>query len=101
MSRENFIKRMQLIQNFESEKDTLSVMIEKIIDGYAVVTIGNYLINEIIDMINEDFGLEDKELLSWWLYEDVDKVIYIGQHGEEMVSVRTLEELYDYILECK
>jgi hypothetical protein len=98
MSRENFIKRMQLIQNFESEKDTLSVMIEKIIDGYAVVTIGSYIIEEMINMVTESFELEDKELLSWWLYEDVDKVIYIGQHGEEMISLRTLDELYDYII---
>jgi hypothetical protein len=101
MSKEQFIKRMGLIQNFHSEQETLSVMIEKIIDGYAVVTIGNYLVNEMVNMIIEDFELDDKELISWWLYEDVDKVIYIGEHGEEMISVRTLDGLYEYIMSCK
>jgi hypothetical protein len=98
MSKEQFIKRMGLIQNFHSEQETLSVMIEKIIDGYAVITMGNYLVNEMIDMITEDFELEDKELISWWLYENVDKVIYTGEYAKKIISVRTLDELYDYII---
>ena len=92
MSKEQFVKRMRLIQNFHSEQETLSVLIDKLIDGYNVVTIGNYLVQEIIDMIEEDLGYND--ILAWWLYEDVDKVIY--DKGKE-ISVRTLEELYDYI----
>jgi xanthine dehydrogenase molybdopterin-binding subunit B len=98
MSRENFIKRMQLIQNLHSQQDTVSRLIESFSDGYCVVSIGNELVEEIIDMITEDFGLEDKELLYRWLYDEDDKVIYIGQHGEEMISLRTLDELYDYII---
>jgi len=98
MTKEQFIKRMGLIQNFHSEQETLSVMIEKIIDGYAVITMGNYLVNEMIDMITEDFELEDKELISWWLYENVDKVIYTSEYTKRIISVRTLDELYDYII---
>lgn len=94
LSKELFIKRMNLIQNFYSEQDALSVLIEKIIDGWAIVTIGNELVNEIIDMLNEALNIEDKGFLSWWLYEDVDKIIY---YGDKEISVRTLEELYDYL----
>jgi len=94
LSKELFIKRMNLIQNFHSEQEALSVLIEKIIDGWVVVTIGDYLINEIIDMLNEALNIEDKGFLSWWLYEDVDKIIY---YGDKEISVRTLEELYDYL----
>lgn len=95
MTKEQFIKRMSLIQNFRSEQDTLSVLINKISDGYPIVTIGDYLVNELIDTISEDIHIEDKDLLSWWLYEDVEKVLY---DNETEISVRTLEELYDYII---
>ncbi len=96
MTKEQFIKRMNLIQNFQSEQQTLSVLIEKITDGYNIVTIGDYLVDEIINMIEEDLGYND--ILAWWLYEDVDKVIY---DNEEEISVRTLEELYDYMIKNK
>ncbi len=96
MTKEQFIKRMNLIQNFQSEQQTLSVLIDKITDGYNIVTIGDYLVDEIINMIEEDLGYND--ILAWWLYEDVDKVIY---DNEEEISVRTLEELYDYMIKNK
>ena len=96
MTKEQFIKRMNLIQNFQSEQQTLSVLIDKITDGYSIVTIGDYLVDEIINMIEEDLGYND--ILAWWLYEDVDKVIY---DKDKEISVRTLEELYDYIIKNK
>ena len=96
MTKEQFIKRIQLIQNYRSEQDALSALIDKISEGFAVVTIGDYLIDEIINMINEDLHIEDRDLLFWWLYEDVEKVIY---DGDKEISVRTLEELYDYIVD--
>lgn len=96
MTKEQFIKRINLIQNFQSEQETLSVLINKITDGYSVVTIGDYLIDEIINMINETMNIEDKDLIFWWLYENVDKVIYLNDDTE--ISVRTVEELYDYIV---
>ena len=86
---------MSLIQNFHSEQETLSVLIEKIIDGWAIVTMGEYLVNEMIDMINESLNMEDKDLLYWWLYEDVKKIIY---YDDKEINVETLEELYDYII---
>ena len=73
MTKEQFIKRMNLIQNFQSEQQTLSVLIDKITEGY-------------------------NDILAWWLYEDVDKVIY---DKDKEISVRTLEELYDYIIKNK
>ncbi len=95
LSKELFVKRMSLIQNFHGEQETLSVLIEKLIDGWAVITIGNYLVDTIIEMLNEALNIKDENLLFWWLYEDVDKVIY---DGDKEISVRTLEELYDYIV---
>lgn len=95
MKKDQFIKRMQLIQNFYSEQETLNLLIDKLVGGFSVVDIGNYLVNEILEMINESLEIKDENLLSWWLYEDVDKVIY---YGDKEISVRTLEELYNYII---
>ena len=86
---------MSLIQNFHSEQDTLSVLISKLSDGYSVATMGNYLVDSLIDMIEDDLGILKDDWLTWWLYEDVDKVIY---DGDKEISVKTLEELYDYIV---
>ncbi len=95
ITKEIFIKRMQLIQNFHSEQETLNVLIDKLTDGFPVVTIGEYLIREILNTLKEALGLnKDNDILDWWLYEDVEKVIY---YQDEEISVRTLDELYDYI----
>ena len=45
-------------------------------------------------MININLDLEDKDLLGWWLYEDVEKIICID---DKPVKVETLDELWDYI----
>ena len=45
-------------------------------------------------MININLELEDTNLLDWWLYEDVEKIIYID---DKPVKVETLDELWDYI----
>lgn len=96
IAKELFIKRMQLIQNFHSEQDTLNVLIDKLTDGFPVVTMGGYLVREILNTLNDDLGLsKENDILDWWLYEDVEKVIY---YNDEEISVRTLEELYDYII---
>jgi hypothetical protein len=94
MTKKQFIKRVGLIQNYHSEQDTLQVVIDKLTDGYCVVTMGEYIIQDMITMIEEDLGYSD--ILGWWLYEDVNKVIW-DKDGTEY-SVRTLDELYDYMV---
>ena len=89
---------MSLVQNFLSEQKTLEALIDKISDGYSVVTIGNYLINEMIDMIEE--SLSYKDILEWWLFEDVEKKIY-DSNGNEIADVTKLEDLYDYMVNNK
>ena len=95
MTKELFVKRLQLIQNFRSQQETIGKFMEKFIDGWAIVTFGDYLIDEIIEMIIEAMKIEDKELISWWLYEDVEKIIYFNKAE---IDVGTPEKLYDYII---
>jgi hypothetical protein len=49
-------------------------------------------------MIEEN--IRYKDILDWWLYEDVEKNIYYKSDYLEdgIISVKTLEELYDYMI---
>jgi hypothetical protein len=96
MTKEQFIDRINLIQKFHIEQNILNTLINKITDGHSIVTIGNSIIQEMIVMIEEDMGYKD--ILDWWLYEDVDKVIY---DRDEEISVRTLDELYNFMTRNK
>ena len=95
MTKQQFVKRMALIQNHHKEQEEIGELINKVTDNYSVVTFGDDLVFEMINMIEED--LKHKDILAWWLYEGVDKVVYYDD-GKE-ISVRTLEELYDYMVD--
>lgn len=94
ITKEQFIKAISQIQNLHSQQDTLNHLIDKLTDGFSVVDIGNYVVEELIDMININLELEDKDLLGWWLYEDVEKIIYVE---DKAIKVETLDELWNYI----
>jgi len=96
MTKADFVKRMALLQNFSSQQQTLGLVFEKVlIDGWAIVTFGNSLVEELINSTIREMDIEDKDILSWWLYEDVEKVIYID---EKPIEVQSAEQLYDYLV---
>ena len=43
------------------------------------------------------FGDEGEDLVSWWLYEDVEKILY-EEDGTE-INVENIDDLYSYIEE--
>jgi len=96
ITKEQFIKAISQIQNFRSQQDTINQLIDKITDGFAVVDVGNYLINEIVELINTNLNIEDTELIFWWLYDTSKKIIYTD---DKSYKVETIEELWDYIQE--
>jgi len=94
MTKDQFIKVMSQIQNFQSQQETINQLIDKITDGFAIVDVGNYLIDELIKMISLNLEITDEDLLFWWLYEDVNKTIHVD---DKSIKVETLDELWDYI----
>lgn len=96
LSKEDFAKRIALVQNFQSEQQTLGVLINKITDGYPIVTFGNNLIAELIAITAQELNDND-DFISWWLWEDVEKVVWIGEKEQE-ISVRTVDELYNFLV---
>lgn len=95
MNKEQFIKRIKLIQTFQSQQNSIATLIEAITDGYAIVIVGDILISEMVMMIEEDLGY--KNILDWWLESDVEKIIY-NLDGSTCADVAILDSLYDYMV---
>ena len=67
-------------------------------------------VGEMLDLfLASHFTDDGQDLVSWWLFEDVDKVIYEktkpdlfdSNEGEIEISVKTLDELWDYMFKHK
>jgi hypothetical protein len=102
MTKEQFVNRINLIKKFYKERDALKKLINKLTDGYSIVTFGDELVYEIIETINEDMKINNNDdLIDWWLCEEVEKVIceIDDDDNEKEMEVKTPEQLYDYIIE--
>lgn len=98
ISKECFIERMQAIDDFYGEQHVLYDALDPIVDGYFVITLGDKLIDTIVKQTNEELYPQDMDLLSWWLYEDVDKIINVDN---KEINVEQLEDLYDFMINAK
>ena len=62
-------------------------------------------------LMQETFGIEGADLVSWWMYENVDHKIYAPStgekefyypgeeiHGEVVADLDNIDDLYDYIV---
>ena len=57
-----------------------------------------YYASDIFFMwIKDEFGEAGEDLVSWWLYEEVDKIIY-EKDGTE-TNLEDIDALYTYLLE--
>ena len=88
------------IQLFNSIRTTLEIT-EMENSGFADK------IYQLFDNFIETFGFTDEgsDLFYWWMYEDVEKVIYekpepdLFNNSEEKIEVKveTIDELWDYM----
>ena len=57
------------------------------------------------ELMRSEFGVDGADLVSWWMYEDVDHKIYAANqeeemiHGEVIADLNNIDDLYDYIVE--
>lgn len=47
--------------------------------------------------LEQDFGENGANLVSWWLYEDVDKIIYESDGSE--TNLENIDDLFTYLQE--
>lgn len=55
----------------------------------------NLYLSSLIEVLREVMNDKD-DFISWWLYEDVEKVIWLDDGTR--IELNTAEDLYDYLL---
>ena len=51
-------------------------------------------------LMQEVFGEDGADLISWWMYEDVDHLIYADESENKVIAdLNNIDDLYDYLTE--
>ena len=96
ISKELFCKTLADIQEQEKINEDFGKAIEKMGDGYFLWGIGNKFHSALLNVLAAVFQ-DDSDYISWWLYEDVEKKVWLADGTE--VSLETAEMLYDFLLD--
>ena len=96
MTKELFIKIMNNIEKEKKRRDKISSVLEEdIIDGWAVFK-ETYADKNVKLLLEDIFTKEGFEIIEWWLFEDVEKVITYKEDNKE-INVEDVSDLYDFL----
>ena len=91
MTREQFKKYIRKVEEVSELSGKLSDLGIEILDCREL-----FYADEIFSAwVKSDFGEEGEDLVSWWLYEDVDKILYKEDGGE--ISLEDIDDLYSFL----
>lgn len=92
---EEFKHIIEVIQKHKKDSDILTkIMLKKSI---GIVDYGFDIVAHLVKLLEK--VMEDKdEMISWWLWEDVKKIIYDDDSEEPVYDLTDVEDLYYY---CK
>lgn len=95
MDRELFVKQINLIQQLNTKTDQLKDIGINIVES-SLYDIPAKLFDNFVEAVCTEDGAD---LVFWWLYEDVDKVICenVGEAEEQKISLDTVYQLYEYL----
>ena len=69
------------------------------------IDLSNYIeddYSEIITLIlKSHYGLNGEDMISWWLYEDVEKVLYENDSDKIVRELKTISQLWEYVEELR
>lgn len=99
IGRKQFIEMMTAIQEGLKRRNEFNDSMERFCDTYYICTLGDEWLNVAIKLLARAVK-DTTKTLEWWLYEDVEKVIYITpENGKEFsVPVKTPDQLYAYFI---
>ena len=107
LDKEAFVYIMNSLKEYNEKVNHMNDAIEDVFGEYSFIGYNIPHDDIILDLLDIMLGVEDTELLSWWLYEDAEKIIYIrnledsensDKYTYSTVDVTTPEQLYDYII---
>lgn len=95
-----FKKIINTIKKHRKWQDKCTDFFEKnfCTDTWAFVTIGNDLIELLMEILKNEFNDKDG-WIGWWLYEDVEKIIYYPD--ETMENIEKIEDFYNFLIKNK
>lgn len=103
ISQSDFVNLLLKMKQRDDKMNKVADGLEELIDGYACININSEVDTAIISLLETLTGDTD-EIISWWLYEDVEKVITITPESsinctneDVLINIETLEELYEYL----
>ena len=103
ISKEDFVRLLTKMQERDERLNKVSDGLEQLIDGYACINVNSDVDSEIINLLEKLMG-DEEEMISWYLYEDVEKVIYVSDissiNKEKIqveIEIKSFEDLYDYL----
>ena len=95
MKKENFVKAIELMKAFNDKVDLLSDNLEINIIESDFYSIPAQLFDNFIESVCTEDGAE---LVFWWMYEDVEKMIYESDESSEKVyHLDTVDDLFNYM----
>lgn len=98
MTKEKFKDLMYKMQEINEFEDKLYDMKIDIINCKLV----EYPAVFFDELMRSEFGEDGLDLISWWLYEDVDHKIYDGYEridSEVIADLNNIDDLYKYLTE--
>lgn len=94
ISKKNFVRIIKNIQEQHKIDLEISDALQKVCGSYVIFNTENLIYNSLHQLLEEVFN--DEDYIGWWLYENVDKKIYID---EEVIDVSTPERFYDFLID--
>jgi hypothetical protein len=106
ISKELFVETIKKIQEGIDKREEFNDAMEKFTSTYYSSTLGEEWLEALLKILAESVGDVDEgygTMIEWFLYEDVEKKIYIRPEGQSngsdeeiIIDVSTPELLYDY-----
>jgi hypothetical protein len=94
ISKEEFCQAIALIQQQEETDSKFTKALELVVDGRFVFGTESKCLEAVLHLLTSVFR-DTSDWISWWLYEDVEKVIF---DGDNEIPVETPEQLYDFLV---
>ena len=95
ISKETFVKIIKNIQEQDQIDNSFGKALETVCDSYCIYGTKNKIYSSLFILLQEIFNDKDA-YISWWIYEDVEKVVYINKKKK---SLKTPQRLYDFLIE--
>jgi hypothetical protein len=97
ISKKIFVETIENIHKEEEKLDKFNQALYEISDGYPIFNPNNLYLKSLLDILEYIFH-DTAETIQWYLYENVEKKIWLADGTE--IDVSTPEKLYDYLIDC-